>query len=169
MDKIFSSKRPGIFPGRFSFTVIMSITMYRFIFISLLMPVLFSCGSAAKPGRLEEIRHCDSAVVMYYHTPGDPRFFNMTKVRKMDSLSSVADDVNKRPVKAVDSCTTQGKIYFYGKGGAVYPVYFTRSRGCMQLSFIVTGVKYFSVMSGPSLLVLDDMEKRVTKLSGRKE
>lgn len=130
--------------------------------------VLISCGNQqSAPGRLEVIRHSDSAVVMYYHTPGDPRFFNLVKVKNMDSLQPVAEDVNQRPAGDTDRCATQGKIYFYGKAGAVYPVYFTRERTCMRFSFIVTGVKYYAFMSGASLQVLEDMEKRVVKLSGR--
>lgn len=139
------------------------------IAILVIVLVFVACSSDKGKNRIREILTCDSAVVMYYYTPGNPRFFNMTRVKNMDSLSVVANDVNNRPVNASDTCTTQGKIHFYGKGGAVYPVYFSRTGNCMQFSFIKTGVKYFSSMSDASKSVLDDMEKRVTVLSGRKE
>lgn len=143
--------------------------MYRLVFIVAYISLLASCTTTSKKGLLEEINTADSATVMYYHTPGDPRFFNMTRVKNMDSLGSISKEVNRKPIVAKDSCVTQGKIYFYGKGGAVYPVYFSRKEDCMTLSFIKTGVKYFTSMSPESKKMLDEMEKRVVVLSGRKE
>ncbi|MEQ1677371.1 MAG: hypothetical protein ABL876_11755 [Chitinophagaceae bacterium] len=118
---------------------------------------------------MPEVNDCDSATVMYYHTLGDPRFFNMTRVKNMDSLSAIVRDVNKKLVPAKDSCVTQGKIYFYGKGGAVYPVYFSRKEECMTLSFMKTGEKYFTKMSTAAKEALDEMEKRVILLNSRRE
>lgn len=143
--------------------------MYRLVFIVACISLLSSCITHSKKGLLEEINTADSATVMYYHTPGDPRFFNMTRVKNMDSLGSISKEVNLKPIVAKDSCVTQGKIYFYGKGGAVYPVYFSRKEDCMTLSFIKTGVKYFTNMSPESKKMLDEMEKRIVVLSGRKE
>lgn len=143
--------------------------MRRFFIFFLLLFTLASCRNTAKKGLMSEVNDCDSATVMYYHTPGDPRFFNMTRVRDMDSLSAIVRDVNKKLVPAKDSCVTQGKIYFYGKGGAVYPVYFSRKEECMTLSFMKTGEKYFTKMSTTAMEVLDSMEKRVIVLNGRKE
>ncbi len=118
---------------------------------------------------LPSLAESDSAVVMYYHTPGDPRFFNMTKVKGDDPLSVIAKDVNKRVIDPKDSCVTQGKIYFYGKAGAVETIYFSRDKGCMTLSFIKTGEKYFTGMSERAKELLDSLEKNVTVLTGRSE
>jgi hypothetical protein len=143
--------------------------MFRFVVVTITMAVLFSCGAASNKGLMPELANCDSAVVLYYHTPGDPRFFNMTKVKKMDSLSGVIKNVNSKTIKPKDSCITQGKIYFYGKGEVVYPVYFSRKEDCMTFSFIITGKKYFSSMSKSSRDILNELEKRVKVFEGRKE
>lgn len=118
---------------------------------------------------LPAIAESDSAVVMYYHIPGEPRFFNMINVRGKNMLPSIASDVNDRVIDAKNSCTTQGKVYFYGKGGAVEVVYFSREEDCMTLSFMKTGEKYFTKMSKDSKRVLDSLENYVTVLPGRKE
>jgi hypothetical protein len=143
--------------------------MYRLVITVSVIVSFFSCNDKSKKGLMPEIKNCDSAIVMYYHTPGDPRFFNMTKVRNMDSVSSIVKDANQKLIPAKDSCITQGKIYFYGKGGAVYPVYFSRMQECMTLSFMKTGEKYFAQMSNSAGKALDEMEKRVVVLPGRKE
>ncbi|MDZ4794289.1 MAG: hypothetical protein SGI83_08445 [Bacteroidota bacterium] len=118
---------------------------------------------------LPALASSDSAVVMYYHSPGDPRFFNMVKLRNKNPLTTVTDDVNKRIISAKDTCTTQGKIYFYGKAGAVETVYFSRNTDCLTLSFIKTGEKYFTQMSEQTKGLLDSLEKNVTILPGRPE
>ncbi len=138
--------------------------------------ILFFCfivGSCkqktVKVKMLPSLAESDSAVVMYYHTHGDPRFFNMTKVKGNDPLSVIAKDVNKRVIVPKDSCVTQGKIYFYGIAGAVETIYFSRNKDCMTLSFIKTGEKYFTSMSERAKELLDSLEKNVTVLSGRSE
>ena len=118
---------------------------------------------------LPSLADSDSAVVMYYHSPGDPRFFNMIKVRGKHPLPVITTDVNDRVITAKDSCVTQGKIYFYGKAGAVETVYFSRNKDCMTLSFIKTGEKYFTQMSKEAKELLDSLEKNVTVLPGRQE
>ncbi len=122
-----------------------------------------------KINMLPALAESDSAVVMYYHVPGEPRFFNMTKVWDRNSLSNVIEDANDQVIESKDTCTTQGKIYFYGKAGAVETVYFSRNKDCMTLSFIKTGEKYFTGMSKQTQELLDSLEKNVTVLSGRKE
>lgn len=118
---------------------------------------------------LPALAESDSAVVMYYHTSGEPRFYNMIKVRDRNSLSNVIEDVNDQVITAKDTCTTQGKIYFYGKAGAVETVYFSRNKDCMTLSFIKTGEKYFTSMSKQTQELLDSLEKHVIVLPGRQE
>jgi hypothetical protein len=131
---------------------------------------IISCKQVTvKINQLPSLPASDSAVVMYYHTPGDPRFFNMTKVKGTNPLPVLIKDVNERVITVKDSCTTQGKIYFYGKEGAVETVYFSRDKDCMTLSFIKTGEKYYTRMSAASKELLDSLEKKVTMLPGRQE
>lgn len=122
-----------------------------------------------KINTLPALAETDSAVVMYYHVPGEPRFYNMIKLQDRNPLSHVIEDVNDQIIEAKDTCTTQGKIYFYGKAGAVETVYFSRNKDCMTLSFIKTGEKYFTRMSIQTKELLDSLEKNVTILPGRQE
>jgi hypothetical protein len=84
-------------------------------------------------------------------------------------LPVVTIDVNDQVIKPKDTCNSQGKIYFYGKGGAVETIYFSRNKDCMTLSFIKTGEKYFTKMSDQTKLLLDSLEMNVTVLPGRVE
>ncbi len=138
--------------------------------------ILFFCLIASsckqktvKIKMLPALAESDSAIVMYYHIAGDPRFFNMIKVNEKNPLPVVTKDVNDKVISAKDTCTTQGKIYFYGKAGAVETVYFSRNKDCMTLSFIKTGEKYFTKMSDKAKELLDSLEKNVTVLPGRVE
>lgn len=108
---------------------------------------------------MPELTTCDSAAIMYYHEPGKPKFFNMAKVYDKNAIAALAENVNDKLISGKDSCTSQGKIYGYGKGDAVYVVYFSRGTDCMTLSFIKTGEKYFVEMSEAVRKILDDLEK----------
>lgn len=140
------------------------------LFVCCCSLVVIGCANkTVKIKMLPTLPESDSAVVMYYHTPGDPRFFNMTKVVVKNPLPVVATDVNAKIIEAKDSCVTQGKIYFYGKAGAVETIYFSRNKDCMTLSFIKTGEKYFTAMSDDTKELLNRLEKDVTVLPGRAE
>jgi hypothetical protein len=125
-----------------------------------LLPGLFfavACSSdIGKRNLMPEIAGCDSAVVMYYQTPGNPRFFSMTKLYDKTLFAGIDKAVNGKTISGKDSCVTEGKIYFYGKGDAVYPVYFSREKDCMTLSFINTGEKYYTRMG-------DDVNKQLVE------
>jgi len=88
----------------------------------------------------------------------------MTKVYDKKILSAIAVDINGKVITAKDSCTTQGKIYYYGKGDAVYIAYFSRAKDCMTVSFIKTGEKYFVRMSAATKYILDDLQKTTKAL-----
>lgn len=118
---------------------------------------------------LVAVKKADSAVIMYYHQAGDPRFYNYVKQTNPTPLPLIARDVNQPVIDPKDSCTTEGKIYFYGQNGAVETVYFSRKPECMTISFIRTGEKYFTRMSGESKALLDSLEKNVVVLPGRAE
>jgi len=108
---------------------------------------------------MPELSSCDSATVMFYKTPGNPRFFTMGKVYDKSILSTIEKDVNGELISGKDSCVTQGKIYYYGKGDAVYVVYFSKAVDCKTLSFIKTGEKYFADMDKTTEKILDDLQQ----------
>ena len=118
-----------------------------------------ACKDNAQKNMMPEMNSCDSAVIMYYHTPGNPRFFYMVKLKDKESLSVIAADANGKVIKSKDTCTSQGKIYFYGKGDAVYVTYFTRTDECRTFSFIKTGEKYFTSMSSKAKELLDTLQR----------
>ena len=137
--------------------------MLRFVLASIVIvsAMLLSCKSEqGKKNLLPSLAESDSAIVMYYHTPGNPRFFNMTKVYDKAFITRFSEAVNKKTTEVKENCTTQGKIYFYGKKGAVETIYFSRADSCMTLSFIKTGEKYFVKLSKELKLSLDELEKK---------
>ena len=85
-----------------------------------------------------------------------------------DFITLIANAVNKKVINSKDSCTTQGKIYLYGKGGAVETIYFSRINDCMTLSFIKTGEKYYTDMNKKIKETLDELEKKAIVLPGKK-
>ena len=141
--------------------------MLRFVLASIVIvsAVLLSCKSEpGKKNMLPSLSESDSAIVMYYHTPGNPRFFNMTKVYDKAVITLFSEIVNKKTTEVKENCTTQGKIYFYGKKGAVETIYFSRADSCMTLYFIKTGEKYFVKMNKQLKLSLDELEKKAITL-----
>jgi len=143
--------------------------VYSLVLLSLFAMAAGCRQKTVKIRMLPALAESDSAVVMYYHTPGDPRFFNMVKVKGKNPIPVAAADANGRVITAKDSCVTQGKIYFYGKNDAVETLYFSRNKECMTFSFIKTGEKYFTGMSDETKAELDSLEKKVTVLPGRSE
>lgn len=132
----------------------------HFLFlIPVVLLVISACKDNTIRNMMPEMATCDSAVIMYYHTPGNPRFFNMVKVKDKEWLSLISNDVNGKVISNKDTCTSQGKIYFYGKGDAVYVTYFSRNDDCQSFSFIKTGVKYFTNMSSETKELLDKLQR----------
>jgi hypothetical protein len=117
--------------------------------------LIFGCQSKSKKNYLPEIFTCDSAVVMYYNTPGNPRFFKMHKLYNKDLWNNIAEDANSRLLDKNENCITEGKIYFYGKSGAVEVLYFSREEKCKMIYFIKTGEKYYTRLSKTSALLLN--------------
>jgi hypothetical protein len=107
---------------------------------------------------ISELNACDSAVIMYYKTPGNPRFFQMVKVYDVSLLKAFADNANKSALAGEADCTTQGKIYYYGDRGEVFVLYFANSDTCKRLSFIKTGEKYGLELSPRSRQILDSLK-----------
>ncbi len=109
-------------------------------------------------GLMEDVRISDSAVVMFYKTPGNPRFFSYCKIPNISVLLSIVDDINKPLSDSIRGCATSGKIYFYGKGDVVIPIYFSNDKICSTFSFIKTGEKYYTKMSIASKKILDSLK-----------
>ncbi len=130
---------------------------------------IISCKEKTVKNVLPVLVEADSAIIMYYHVKGNPRFFNMKKVIGKNPLPLINADANNSIIEAKNNCITEGKIYFYGKVGAVETIYFSRDPDCMTLSFIKTGEKYFTKMNKATKALLDSLEKNVIILPGRKE
>ncbi|MBM3915279.1 MAG: hypothetical protein FJ348_04465 [Sphingomonadales bacterium] len=119
---------------------------------------LLSCQAPGTPNMLTELSACDSAVVMYYKTPGNPRFFQMVKVYKPELLTSLAANANQPALAGLNECTSEGKIYYYGYRGEVLVLYFTVADSCKRLSFIKTGEKYGVKLSPRNATILDSLK-----------
>ena len=135
--------------------------MYKVTFINAVVACVFMIGCAreSNSNMMPELSSCDSAAVMFYKTPGNPRFFTMSKVYDKSILSTIEKDVNRELISGKDSCVTQGKIYYYGKGDAVYVVYFSKAADCKTFAFVKTGEKYFTAMDNAAEKLLDDLQK----------
>ncbi len=136
----------------------------RVILLVTIIAVILICscsngGDRGKKNMMPELAASDSATVMYYDTPGNPRFFTMSKLYDKEQINLIAADANGKAIAPKDSCTSQGKIYFYGKGDAVYPLYFSGYKDCLTLSFIKTGEKYFTRMSDRVSQLLEEGKK----------
>lgn len=140
--------------------------MINQMLIPVFVVLLFSCrgSDTSKVNLMPELAGCDSATIMFYTTPGNPRFFSMTKVYDKAMMATIENAVNGKTISGKDSCVTEGKIYFYGKGDAVYPVYYSREKNCMTLSFIRTGVKYYTRMPDKVNKLLDDWKKSAKEI-----
>ena len=120
---------------------------------------LLACQPSGTPNLLTEQNSCDSAVVIYYKTPGNPRFFQMVKVYKPELLSSLATNANQPARSGLKDCTSEGKIYYYGDREEVLVLYFTVADSCKRLSFIKTGEKYGVKMTSRNAAILDSLKK----------
>jgi hypothetical protein len=130
-----------------------------FVLIAFIYFLSTGCSGNSKNNMMPKLAYCDSAAVMFYNTPGNPRFFKMTKVHEKSVLSAIGKDVNGKVVSGKESCTTQGKIYYYGQKDEVFVVYFNKDDTCMLLSFIKTGEKYFTKMDKATKQILDDLQQ----------
>ena len=120
---------------------------------------LLACQPSGTPNLLTELNSCDSAVVIYYKTPGNPRFFQMVKVYKPELLSSLATNANQPALTGLNDCTSEGKMYYYGDRGEVYVLYFAATDSCKRLSFIKTGEKYGVKLTPRNAIILDSLKK----------
>jgi len=120
---------------------------------------LTSCRDKGVSALLPQLKVADSAAVIFYDSPGNPRYFKFTRITDLAELDPVIHDVNAKVVEPGNLCETRGKIYFYGKDDAVAVVYFTTADECMTFSIIITGEKYFVKMSEKSKQILKQMRQ----------
>jgi hypothetical protein len=118
----------------------------------------FSCNSASKKNQLPELFQCDSATVMYYDTPGNPRFFKMSKLYSAPILEKIAINANATIRNKQDTCLSTGKIYLYGDKGEVYVLYFSTKENCRVLRFIKTGEKFEVALAVNVSKILDSLQ-----------
>ena len=139
--------------------------MKHFLYTLLLISFLFACRNrdenkkdTIEPGNytpivpkgmMDQINAADSAVIIYYKTPANPRFYRVVKLLDLDVLQPMIADVN--------NCPSLGKLYFYGKGDIVDVVYFSNADSCKSFSFIKNGEKYTTRMGKKSQQLIDSL------------
>lgn len=123
------------------------------------MILIFSCHDS-RSGIMENIRQADSAAVLYYKTPGNPRFYSYVKIRDTKQLEQIINDVNDELTDNQDECISQGKIHFYSGTEEVLTIYYSLAPECKTFSFIQTGRKYFTGMSRESSEILNELKKK---------
>lgn len=106
---------------------------------------------------MDQINDADSAVVIYYKKPANPRFYIVLKVLDLQLLQPIIKDVNSAHITSNNNCPSLGKLYFYGKGDIVDVVYFSNADSCNSFSFIKNGEKYFTRMGLPSKRLIDSL------------
>ena len=108
-------------------------------------------------GMMDQINAADSAVVIYYKKPANPRFYRVFKILDLNLLQPIVSDVNSVLVEQKSDCPSLGKLYFYGKGDAVDVVYFSNADSCNSFSFIKNGEKYVTRMGERSQQLIDSI------------
>jgi hypothetical protein len=147
--------------------------MKHFFYILLLLSFFFSCRNrddnkkdTIEPGNytpivpkgmMDQINAADSAVIIYYKKPANPRFYRVLKVLDIQLLKTVIADVNSTPIASNNNCPSLGKLYFYGKGDIVDVIYFSNADSCISFSFIKNGEKYTTRMGEKSQQLIDSL------------
>lgn len=131
-----------------------------FLTIALLAYIFyFSCKTVTvKRKQFTALYNADSAYVLYYNEPGNPRFFKLTKLTDTLSFRPLVENVNGIVIDSSAGCSTEGKIYFYEGANAVHTVYFSRSENCKSLYFFVGAEKYFTHMTDETKEWLDKIQ-----------
>jgi len=147
--------------------------MKHFLYILLLISFLFSCRNSdynkkdtiipgnytpiVPTGMMDQINFADSAVIIYYKTPANPRFYRVYKMLDLKLLQPIIADVNSAHIASNSNCPSLGKLYFYGKGDIVDVVYFSNADSCQSFSFIKNGEKYATRMGKKSQQLIDSL------------
>lgn len=153
-------KRPGK-TCRVVFFKTYPIMRYLFFLIVVSLAIIFSCKQTSNAKNLlPELKEADSAAILYYNTPNEPRFFSYSKIRDVGNLRAIIEDVNQDEIESRYNCATQGKIHFYGKKEVVYTIYFSDLDSCMTLSIIKTGEKYYTRMSNKARKIIEEWRSK---------
>ena len=148
--------------------------MKHFFYTLLLISFLFSCRNRDEnkkdtialedytpivpKGMMDQINFADSAAIIYYKTPANPRFYRVVKMLDLDVLRPMIADVNSANIASNNNCPSLGKLYFYGKGDIVDVVYFSNADSCTSFSFIKNGEKYATRMGKKSQQLIDSLK-----------
>jgi hypothetical protein len=133
-----------------------------FLGLALLGYILyFSCKTVTvKRKQFPALYKADSAYVIYYNTPGNHRFFKVSKLTDTLAFRPVVENVNGIVIDSTAGCSTEGKIYFYEGTDIVHTVYFSRNETCRALYFFIGAEKYFTRMTIQTKQWLDKIEKK---------
>ena len=108
-------------------------------------------------GMMNQINEADSAVVIYYKKPANPRIYRVFKLLDVQLLQPIIADVNSVLIQQKNNCPSLGKLYFYGKGDIVDVIYFSNADSCKSFSFIKNGEKYYTRMTERSQRLIDSI------------
>ena len=147
--------------------------MKQILYILLLISFLYSCKNREEKkskdiasgqytpilpkGMLDQINDADSAVIIYYKKPANPRFYRVFKTMDLQLLKPIIADVNSVLIEQKNNCPSLGKLYFYGKGDIVDVIYFSNADSCSSFSFIKNGEKYYTRMAERSQRLIDSV------------
>jgi hypothetical protein len=134
----------------------------NWLFVAALFAYIFyfSCKTVTvKRKQFAALYNADSAYIMYYNTPGNPRFFKVSKLTDTLAYRPIVENINGIVIDSTAGCTTEGKIYFYEGANTVHTVYFSRTETCKSLYFFIGAEKYFTRMTNETKQWLDKLQK----------
>lgn len=106
----------------------------------------------------DHLKASDSAVILLFDKPADPRFFKYVSVTDISSIENIVDDLDDQHVfQDNQTCKSNGKIYWYGEGDRVFTVYLCFKDSCSSFAVIQNGEKRYFIMSGSSASLLTAM------------
>lgn len=129
------------------------------LFILFIQQILVSCGGKGIPSLMPEISHADSVAILYYTTPGNPRFYTFSKSTDTVQMRVISNNVNQAAKPMKTDCATAGKMFFYKGAEEAYTVYFSTDEDCSRLYFIRTGEKYYVPLKEDVKKILEEWKK----------
>ncbi|MDX1954491.1 MAG: hypothetical protein SFU20_03100 [Chitinophagaceae bacterium] len=108
---------------------------------------------------MPEIMTADSVAILYYTTPGNPRFYTFSKSSDTVQMRMVSNNVNQPAKPMKTDCATAGKMFFYKGTEEAYTVYFSTIEDCSRLYFIRTGEKYYVPLKDEVKKILEEWKK----------
>jgi hypothetical protein len=112
----------------------------------------------------DELKASDSAAILLFDKPADPRFFKYVSVTDISSIVNIVNDLDDQNVfQDNQTCKSNGKIYWYGEGDRVFTVYFCFKKSCPSFAVIQNGQKRYFMMSGTSAFLLTEMLRHATR------